>query len=147
MCIGCSVGLEREFVGSGHLVAEAATAAVLAAHVELHAINSANEAVRQVQTVLRTWVFGEVIVCLELVQVFGWSDDVESSIILLQHATLALERACNKWLRGLVILVGEVDVLDSTLWCARVNENVRVALDKSIPLEVWWDALSLKQSA
>lgn len=67
--VGRRVRLERELMRHGHFTAEGALAGVLAFDVEFRAVDGADEAVGEVERLLRRRVLGEVVVGFEFVEV------------------------------------------------------------------------------
>ena len=144
--MGGGVGAELELVRHGDLVAELALGEVLALDVELGAVDGADGAVGQVERVLRLRVFGEVVVGFELVQEFGLGDDVVARLVFLEHLAFPFQAAGDHGLCGLVVLVGEGDGVDVAIGCVGVDENVVVALDKTVPFEVGRNLLGFGES-
>ena len=135
------MGLEGILVGHGELVAKAAARNILALDLELQAINGTNHAVGKVQRGLGSRVLCEIVVGLELVHELGGSDDPESGLVLLKQLALALQGASNQRLGGSVVLVGEADVGHAAWRSVGVDQDLVVALDEAVPLEVGSDLL------
>lgn len=136
------VGLEAELGVCVEGVTNFAAGNVLALHVELHAVNGADDAVWQVQRELWGGVAAEVVVVLELVQVARRRDDVVSRVVALDHGARAtLERALDQRLGGAVVHVREGDAGEGARGRVWVDQRCVVAHAEVDPFEVGWDAL------
>jgi len=137
-----SVCPELELVAHAELATKRTFGGILTLHCKLEAVESADNAVGEVQGDLRNRVFGKVVISLEFVQVLGRSDCIVCSVVSLEHLALALKRACDKRLSGTVVAVGESDIIDAPWWCVGVNHDVTVPLQEASPLKVWCYARS-----
>jgi hypothetical protein len=111
-CSLWSVCLECELVCHGESTTNLALGHVLALDVELLTVDGTDDAVGNVERQFGDWVLSEVVVCLELVEELGGSDDIVVCVVGAHDLALLLERAGYEWLGGAVVLVGEADVGD-----------------------------------
>lgn len=109
MGIGGCVSLERELMGHAEFVSDAALRDILALDVEFLSSNRANYAIRKVKRSLWFGLFAKIVVALEFVEEFCWSDHVVTRLVLLQNSSLAFKRTSNERLCGAVILVREAN--------------------------------------
>jgi len=136
------VCLESVLVCHRELVAEAASRDVFSLNHELLSIKSADHAVGQVERSLGNGVLCKVVVRFILVHVLGRSNNPEAGFILLQKLAFLLQTASDERLGGSVVLIGEADVGHTAWGSAGVDQDLVVALDETVPFEVWCDLSS-----
>lgn len=100
----------------GESTANLALGHVFALDVELLTVDGTDDAVGDVERQFGDWVLSEVVVCLELVEELGGSDDIVVCVVGAHDLALLLERAGYEGLGGAVVLVGEADVGDIAGW-------------------------------
>lgn len=136
------VGLEAKLGVRVEGVSDFAAGNVLALHVELDAVNGADDAFRQVQRKLRGRVAAEIVVVLELVQIARRGDDVVACAVALDEGARAtLERAFDERLCGAVLHVREGDAGEGARGRVWVDQDCVVAHAEVHPFKVRWDAL------
>lgn len=136
------VCLELQLMTNGEAIAQLALRRVLALHVELLTTDGTDHAIRQIERELRYRIFGEVVISLEFVQELGRCDDVVVGVIGAHDLALALEGASDEGLSCAMVLVGKVDLRDGAGGRGWVDQDLVVALDKAVPLEIQGHTLS-----
>jgi hypothetical protein len=135
------MGLELQFVAHAKSVTDFALRDVLALNIELLPIDAADNTVWEVERQLRHGLLGEVVVGLELVEELRRSDDVVVGVVATHDLALALQRAGNDGLGGLMIHVREVDVGDCASGRRWVDQDLVITLDEAVPFKIEWDPL------